>query len=215
VKNFDSFKYPSPLVIETLRGVGLALSKTLWRMKFHNVENIPQNTPDGLLIVSNHQTYLDPLWICLPIHRKFRFMAWDKSFEWFLVGKFIRYLGAFPVNLERGAPETLRQSLKALRTGATLVIFPEGAREFSDGQMLEFKNGAVKIAMHAGVSILPVTIRGGHRVWAQDMKLPRLGKVELFYHPPLRIPPPAPGADERAHVAALTDRLEEIIKSKM
>ncbi|HEX8737516.1 MAG TPA: lysophospholipid acyltransferase family protein [Pyrinomonadaceae bacterium] len=205
-------KYPAPVVIEALRYFAISISKLFWRIKFHNTENIPQNLESGLLIVPNHQSYFDPFWICIPIRRKFRFMAWDKVFEWFLVGDMIRYLGAFPVNLERGSKESLKQAVKALREGATLVIFPEGAREFSDGKMLEFKNGAIKIAMLAGVPILPVTIRGANKIWAQDMKFPRFGKVEIFYHPLIELPA---NRDDRAEIDKLTDRLEEIIKSKM
>lgn len=212
MKESKTNKYPAQIVIEALRIFAISISKLFWRIRFHNTENIPQNLEGGLLIVPNHQTYFDPFWICIPIRRKFRFMAWDKAFEWFLVGDMIRYLGAFPVNLERGSKESLKQAVKALREGATLMIFPEGEREFSDGEMLEFKSGAIKIAMLAGVPIMPVTIRGGNKVWAQDMKLPRTGKVEIFYHPLMEIPT---GADRRDQIDKLTDKLEEIIRSKM
>ena len=199
--------------MEPLRVFLRFVTKLFWRIEFHNTENIPQNLEGGLLVVPNHQSYFDPFWICIPIKRKYRFMAWDKAFEWFLVGDVIRYLGAFPVNLERAGKEAFKQAVKALKEGATLMIFPEGAREFSDGKMLEFKSGAVKIAMLAGVPILPVTIRGGNKVWAQDMKYPRAGKVEIFYHPVMEIPRDA--RDKRELIDELTDRLEEIIKSKM
>ena len=200
------------MVIEAIRYFGTFISKIFWRIEFHGTENIPQNLESGLLVVPNHQSYFDPFWVCIPIRRKYRFMAWEKAFEWFLVGDVMRYLGAFPVNLERGSKESLKQSVKTLREGATLMIFPEGAREFSDGKMLEFKNGAIKIAMMANVPILPVTIRGANKIWAQDMKFPRLGKVEIFYHPVLEIPREA---DRREQIDKLTDKLEEIIKSKM
>lgn len=212
VKESNSNKYPSPVVIEAIRYFGTFISKIFWRIEFHGTENIPQNLESGLLVVPNHQSYFDPFWVCIPIRRKYRFMAWEKAFEWFLVGDVMRYLGAFPVNLERGSKESLKQSVKTLREGATLMIFPEGAREFSDGKMLEFKNGAIKIAMMANVPILPVTIRGANKIWAQDMKFPRLGKVEIFYHPVMEIPREA---DRREQIDKLTDKLEEIIKSKM
>jgi len=212
VKESNPNKYPAPAVIEAIRYFCTSVSRIFWRIKFHGTENIPQNLPGGLLIVPNHQTYFDPFWICIPIRRKFRFMAWDKAFEWFLVGDMIRYLGAIPVNLERGSKESLKQAVKALREGATLTIFPEGEREFSDGKMLEFKSGAIKIAMLANVPILPVTIRGANKIWAQDMKVPRLGKVDIFYHPVMEIPR---DREDREQIDKLTDRLEEIIKSKM
>ena len=213
MKKSNSNKYPAPLVIEAIRYFGVTISKLFWRIKFYGTENIPQNLESGLLVVPNHQTYFDPFWICMPIHRKYRFMAWEKAFEWFLVGDVIRYLGAFPVNLERGSKEALKQAVRALQDGATLVIFPEGEREFSDGKMLEFKNGAIKIALLANVPILPVTIRGANKIWAQDMKFPRFGKVEIFYHPILEIPRQA--EDRRDQFDKLPDNLEEIIKSKM
>lgn len=166
--------------------------------------------------MANHQTYLDPMWICLKINRKFRFMAWDAAFGWFFVGKAIRYLGAFPVNLERGGTiKAMKESLRALRDGATLVIFPEGEREFSDGEMLEFKPGAMRIALEAGVPILPVTIKGAHKIWAQDMKFPRLsGKVEIIYHPLFHAIKPEKGADVREYIENLTEELKAIISGE-
>ncbi|MBK7513222.1 MAG: 1-acyl-sn-glycerol-3-phosphate acyltransferase [Chloracidobacterium sp.] len=50
------------------------------------------------------------------------------------------------------------------------MIFSEGAREFADGKMLPFKNGAVRLALQAGVPILPVTVSGGSRIWPRSRK---------------------------------------------
>ena len=52
------------------------------------------------------------------------------------------------------------------------MIFPEGGRGNEDGTMRKFKPGAVRMAMEAGVPILPVTIRGGERVWPSNRRLP-------------------------------------------
>lgn len=214
--NTEPIKYPPTFVIKAVQFAGLFISKILWRIKFHNLENIPQNLESGLIIVANHQTYFDPFWICLKINRKFRFMAWDKSFNWFLIGKFIHYLGAFPVSLERGGTvKTIKQTLAALRDGATLVIFPEGSREFSDGKMLEFKTGAARLAIEANVPILPVTVRGANRVWAQDIKFPRLGKVEVIYHPLIKVAPPENNGKIDLYINELTERLVEIIGSEL
>ena len=216
MKNSAPKKYAPPLVIDAARYISYAAGKILWRIKYHNKENIPKNLKSGLLIVANHQTYFDPFWICAPIDRKFRFMAWDKAFDWFLVGWLIKYLGAFPVDTKRGTTKNiLRESLSALRDGATLLIFPEGARSFPDGKLQEFKTGAVRIALEAGVPILPVTVRGANRVWSQTMKYPHLRKVEIFYHPLFEVPKPPPNADLRAHLEKVTARLAEIISQKL
>ena len=215
-KNKLEQKYPSPIVIEAIRYFGLAVSKIFWRIKYYDTENIPQNLAGGLLIAANHQTYFDPFWIAFQIKRKFRFMAWDKAFDWFLIGGVIRYLGAFPVSIEGGGTrKAMVEALKALRGGGTLFIFPEGSREFSDGKLLEFKTGTVRIAIEAGVPILPVTIRGANKVWSQDTKYPHFGKVEIFFHPLLEISKPTEVSDQHQYIEEVTEKLKTVIESKL
>jgi 1-acyl-sn-glycerol-3-phosphate acyltransferase len=216
VKNSAPTKFAPPLVIDAARFISYAAGKILWRIKYHNKENIPKDLASGLLIVANHQTYFDPFWICAPIRRKFRFMAWDKAFDWFLVGWLIKYLGSFPVDTSRGTTKSvLRESYSTLQAGGTLLMFPEGARTFPDGKLLEFKTGAVRIALEAGVPVLPVTVRGANRVWSQTMKRPHLRKVEIFYHPLFIVPKPPDKTDLREHLEKVTARIAEIIGSKL
>lgn len=216
VQQPDSNKYPAQFVIEIIRYSLLFISKILWRIEYHGTENIPQKLKNGLVVAPNHQTYFDPFWICLPIKRKYRFMAWDQAFNWFLVGKIIRYLGAFPVSLKRGGTrKAMQEALNCLRDGATLIIFPEGSRGFSDGNLLPFKPGAVRIAIEANVPILPVTIRGANKVWAQDLKFPKLKKVEIFFHPIFEIPPNNDNLEEHKFAEQLSEQLKTIIESKL
>ena len=182
-------KYPSQLVVDALRLIAYVISKTFWFIRYNGRENIPVDAFGGFLIAANHQTYIDPVWICLPMRRRFRFMAFDKAFEWRFIGPLISYLGAFPVSMEVGGTlKAMKEALKALRDGAALTVFPEGAREFADGEMFPFKTGAVRIALQAGVPILPVTVRGGNRIWPQKQRYPRLfRRVEITYHPILHV----------------------------
>jgi 1-acyl-sn-glycerol-3-phosphate acyltransferase len=207
--------YPPRPILDLARFLTIAASKVLWRITYLGRENVPAG-PGGLLIVANHQTYFDPFWICAPFRRKYRFMAWDKAFGWFLIGPIIKFLGSFPVDTETGrSANVLRESLAALRDGATLVVFPEGVREFSDGRMLEFKTGAVRIAAEADVRILPVTVRGANRIWPQDLKIPRLGKVEIVYHPVFDLRKRAAGESQKAYFEAETARLASVIASEL
>jgi 1-acyl-sn-glycerol-3-phosphate acyltransferase len=215
-KTNSKIQYPAPWVIDIFRYFLLFISKILWRIKYHRLENIPNNLESGLLVVANHQTYFDPFWICLPIKRKLRFMTWDQAFNWFLIGRLIRYLGAFPVSLKRGGTrKAMVEALLSLRDGATLMIFPEGSRGFSDGKLLEFKTGAVRIAMEAKVPILPVTICGANQVWSQDIKFPRLKKVEIYFHPVFEVPAMPEGADEHEFAEQITEQIKEIIEGKL
>lgn len=205
---------PSPWVVAALRCTGYALGKTLWRISFQGKENIPEDDGRGLVIASNHQTYLDPYWICLPVYRQLRFMAWDEVFGWLVVGPVIRKLGAFPVSLEKGAAlSQMKISLELLKAGDTLVVFPEGSRSFKDGKILEFKPGAARLAVEAGVPVLPVTIRGGNRVWPRGARFPTIGKVEVIYHPMVETADFEPALDTRGKAMKLTKLLKEVISS--
>ena len=94
------------------------------------------------------------------------------------------------------------------------MIFPQGQRAFADGEFARFKAGAVRLAMEAGVPVLPVTIRGGQRVWPRGQRLPRTGRVEIVFHPARR-PTPLPGEDTRHCVQRETEALAAVIKSAL
>jgi 1-acyl-sn-glycerol-3-phosphate acyltransferase len=211
-KSHPADKGPSAWLANTVKAVLYPFFRVFWRIKYHQVENIPHDLPGGLIIAANHQTYLDPFWLSVPVKRPLRFMAWDKACGWFIIGPLIKKLGAFPVNVEHGGVESFKTAIRILKRGDTLVIFPEGTREFADGKLLPMKPGTVRIAVEAGVPILPVTIRGGNRVWSQEKKLPRLGKVDITYHPLLEVSHPE-NMTARVYAEQLTDKLEEIIDS--
>jgi 1-acyl-sn-glycerol-3-phosphate acyltransferase len=214
--NSTKTEYAPKIVISACRLIGLSVSKVLWRIEFQGLENIPKDLKSGLIVAPNHQTYCDPVWVCLKLNRRFRFMAWDEIFNWFFVGKLIKYLGAFPVGLNRkGFVKASRKALQVLREGATLILFPEGEREFSDGKLLKFKSGAVRLAMEAEVPILPVTIRGANKIWAQDMKFPHLGKVQIIYHPIFKVPKPEKDQEIHSYIEDFNQKLTEIISSKL
>ena len=82
-----------PILLQDLARIAAWLiSKPLWFLRFEGVENIPPAQSGPLVIAANHQTYIDPVWICIPMRRRFRFMAFDKAFGWPIVGSLIRQL---------------------------------------------------------------------------------------------------------------------------
>jgi len=171
-------------LIAACRVFARATSRLFWRIEFHGIENIPDPSFGGFIIAANHQTYIDPVWISIPVYHDIRYLAWDRAFEWPLLGTMIERLGAMPVRLERGSTySSLRVSLQILKEGRAVMIFPEGEREFADGEVMKFRTGAVHLAAKSGVPILPVTIKGANKVWPREQKIPRLRKVEIYYHP--------------------------------
>ena len=168
-------------VLELLRPVIWLISRVFWKLEHIGVENIPKE--GAVIIAANHQSYLDPFWLSLPVKRPVRYLAWSVALNWPVVGRMVRSLGAWPLHVEGSDPAAIRRTLQWLRNGGAIVIFPEGARGNPDGSMVRFKGGAIRMALEAGVPILPVTIRGANRVWPSGRRLPGLGKVEVIFHP--------------------------------
>jgi 1-acyl-sn-glycerol-3-phosphate acyltransferase len=206
---------PAPeWVIDAMRPVILCISRALWHISFRGDEHVPAPSEGGLVIAANHQTYADPFWVGSRVKRPIRYLAWNEAFKWPLAGRALELLGAWPLALERGNPTAYRRSLQWLRGGGAVMIFPEGQRAYADGELSRFKAGAVRLALEAGAAVLPVTIRGGQHIWPRDQRLPRLGRVEIIFHP-VRRPAVAPGEDARHVIQRETEALADIIKSAL
>jgi len=207
--------YPRMLpqwVIEICRPIVRTVCRVLWRARWIDTQNIPAK--GGLIIAANHQTYVDPFWVSCPVIRPVRYLAWDAAFNWPIAGWCIRMLGAWPLQLEGSDPKPIRRSIQWLSEGGVVVIFPEGGRGNPDGTMRKFKPGAVRMALEAGVPILPVTIRGGDKVWPPENRIPRLGRVEIIYHPIFTIQPQG-DEETRALARAETERLQAVISGRL
>ena len=198
--------------LELVRPMVAVTSRVLWKIEFAGTENIPAT--GGVVIAANHQTYIDPFWLSLKIKRPIRYLAWSDAFRWPIVGQGLVWLGAWPLALEGSDPAAIRRSLQWLRDGGAVVIFPEGGRSTSTGELERFKAGAVRLALEANVPILPVTIKGGNRIWPRGRRLPRLGKVLVTYHP-LYHPATPPDEETRAFARRESERLAKVIESAL
>lgn len=163
-----------------------------------------------VIVAPNHTSYLDPIWVSIPIRRQLRYMTWEKFFAFPLLGPVIRGLGAFPVRVEKGDRRAMRHSIEHLKEGGGLMIFPEGARTRT-GEMAKFKPGVIQLAVASGAPIVPVTIIGGYRALSPHDRFPRPTKVKLIYHEPVRID--ATDADEVTKEQLLDEaaRLRDVV----
>ena len=198
--------------LDMIRPVVGGMSRVLWKIEFRGAENIPDD--GGLIIAANHQTYIDPFWLSLRIKRPTRYLAWSAAFRWPLVGQCLIWFGAWPLALEGSDPAAIRRSVKWLREGGAVVIFPEGGRSTSTGELERFKAGAVRLALEANVPILPVTIKGGNQIWPRGWSFPRPGKVAVIYHPLIH-PKQAAGEETRAAARRESERLAQVIGSAL
>lgn len=118
------------------------------------------------ILCANHTHALDPFLIALGGRRQVHFMAKAELFKNWFLRKIILALGSFKVDRDVGDVSAIKQSLKLLKQGELLCIFPEGTRE-REAEMLPFHNGMAMIAMRAGVKVVPIGIAGKYRLWGK------------------------------------------------
>lgn len=177
-----------------------------FRIKFHGVENIPDQ--GACIITPNHVTYIDPIWMTIPVRRRVYYMAWDKPFRIPVLGLLMRMFGAFPVNLDVAADASAqREAIDLLRNGRALVMFPEGGRTRT-GKLMPFKMGAFRMALTHGIPIVPVSIRGADEIWPVGRIFPRPGRLTVTYHPPIEVA----RIDENATKSDLKERARRLAR---
>jgi len=160
-----------------VRAICWFLLKIFWRMEIIGIENLPEK--GGLIIASNHVSYLDPAVLVASINRKIHFITKKEVFTNTFIGFILKNLNAFSVDRESVDILAFKKAMNILREEKILGIFPEGTRS-SNGELQELKLGAIKIAMKTGVPILPVGIIGTHKIYPPGIKFPILFKHKII-----------------------------------
>ena len=152
----------------------IVVIKVLWKylglkFDFGGEENIPRK--GGAILAINHVSYLDFAitgTAALPTGRLVRFMAKKEIFDNKLAGPLMR--GMHHINVDRSSGSaSFVAALRALKAGEIIGIFPEGTTSTSF-EIKELKSGAVRLAMGAGVPIIPTIIWGSQRIWTKGIK---------------------------------------------
>ncbi|MDV6302829.1 lysophospholipid acyltransferase family protein [Rhodococcus cerastii] len=138
-------------------------------------EHIPAT--GGAVIAVNHTGYMDFTYAGLPprrVKRYIRFMAKKEVFDNKISGPIMRALRHIPVDRGAGA-ESYKSAVESLRNGELVGVYPEAtiSRSF---EIKEFKSGAARMAIEAGVPIIPTVIWGAQRVWTKGYPK-RLGRT--------------------------------------
>jgi 1-acyl-sn-glycerol-3-phosphate acyltransferase len=162
----------------------------------------------GVLVLSTHQSHLDPLLLGLATHRRLSSLARSSLYRFKPFGFVITALDAVPIDREGSAVAAMKVVIKRLQDGAAVIVFPEGTRTH-DGRMGEIKSGFAILAKKARVPIAPVAIVGAYECWPRTRLWPRPGRIRLEFGRVLSVDEVA-ALDERALVAECTRRLVEL-----
>ena len=159
-----------------LQQVARVLFVTLFGLRVFGREHLPRR--GGVLVVSNHQSYLDPILAAVGMRRPFHPMARASLFRAGPFGWLIRSLHAFPVRRGSADVSAVREALRRLKGGAVVLVFPEGTRT-RDRSIGPLRAGPVLLARRAGVPILPIVIDGAFEAWPRTRRLPRPHRVRV------------------------------------
>jgi 1-acyl-sn-glycerol-3-phosphate acyltransferase len=175
----------------------------LFRLRGTGRENIP--TTGGVLVLSNHQSQFDPVLVGLCSQRRMNFLARQSLFRFAPFRWLIQSLDAIPIDRDGTGLGGLKETLKRLKRGEIVLIFPEGTRT-SDGEVAALKPGFVALARRAAVPLLPVAVDGAFQAWPKGQALPGRSIIHVVYGPPL-MPAELPQLDDEQLVAEMQSRI--------
>lgn len=156
--------------------------RLLFRLRVKGKEHLPRE--GGYVLSANHLSNLDPWPLGWPLfpHRELRFMAKAELFRsplW----PILKFGGAFKVNRGQGDEQAIDTAVRLARDGEVVAIFPEGTRR-EKGLIKKFESrprtGAARVALVAGVPLVPAAIAGTDRIR-------RLGPLRVVYGAPVEL----------------------------
>ena len=174
-------------------------------------EHVPET--GGAILASNHLSFSDSIFLPLVLRRRVTFLAKSDYFtgrglKGRLTAAFVKGAGQLPVDRSGGqaSEAALQTGLKVLRRGEVLGIYPEGTRS-PDGRLYRGKTGVARLALEAGVPVLPVAMIGTDKVQPIGRKLPHIGRVGVIIGSPLDFSRYDGMQDDRFVLRSITDEI--------
>lgn len=174
------------------------------QIRIRGSERLPCN--EGALVCSNHQSHFDPVLVGIAFRRRLNYLARRTLFDVPVLKWLIRYLDAIPIERDGMGIGGIKETLRRLKRGESVLIFPEGTRSV-DGQLTPLKPGFFAIAKRSKCPVVPVAIAGAYQVWPRHRWLPGIGRIAVYVGEPISAES-IRDMDEEALVQELTRRIE-------
>ena len=195
-----------------VKAVLAPLLKLFFRPYITGAENLPAQ--GAAILAGNHTTFLDNFMIPLVVPRRITFLAKSDYFtgkgpKGWLSRQFFSGVGMIPIDRAGGAASeaALRTGLRVLEAGDLLALYPEGTRS-PDGRLYRGKTGVARMALEAGVPVIPVGLIGMAAVQPGGGGMPKIGrKIELRIGKPLDFSRYAGMEGDRFVLRSITDEI--------
>jgi 1-acyl-sn-glycerol-3-phosphate acyltransferase len=163
--------------------------KLLFRPWVEGIENLPAEGP--AILASNHLSFSDSIFLPLSAPRRITFLAkadyfTGRGLKGFLTKGFMKGAGQVPIDRSggRASEAALKTGMKILGAGDLLGIYPEGTRS-PDGRLYRGKTGIARMALEAGVPVIPVAMINTFDIQPPGKLLPRIMRVGIRIGEPL------------------------------
>ncbi|WP_084073218.1 1-acyl-sn-glycerol-3-phosphate acyltransferase [Demequina sp. NBRC 110052] len=185
--------------------------KGYYRPWAEGTENVPES--GGAILASNHLSFSDSVFLPLVLKRKVVFLGKEEYFtgrgvKGWATKAFMEGVGTIPVHRGggRASEAALRTGMQVLQGGELLGIYPEGTRS-PDGRLYRGKTGVARLAIEAGVPIVPVAMIGTDVAQPIGQKVPSRADIGVRIGPPISIGDYRGKQDDRDALRALTDEV--------
>lgn len=180
--------------MEFQRSIGQRASYTVMRQVFRLIgvfgfgircfgrENFPKQ--GGALVCANHQSNLDPPMVGMMANRRMNYLAKKTLFAKQPLKWVIEHLDAIPIDRDGLGIGGIKETLRRLKRGEMVLIFPEGQRTW-DGEMTPFMPGFIALARRSRVPLVPVGFDGAFHAWKRGTSLPLPRQITMVVGKPL------------------------------
>ena len=192
-----------------------AVLTPILRLLFRPTVLDPENLPveGAAILAGNHTSFLDNFMIPLVVPRKVTFLAKSDYFtgsgvKGRLQASFFRGVGQIPIDRSGGqaSEAALRTGLRVLADGNLLGLYPEGTRS-PDGRLYRGKTGIARMALEAGVPVIPVGLVGMFDIQPAGRTMPKPGRVTVRIGQPLDFSRYAGMEGDRFVLRSITDEI--------
>lgn len=183
-------------------------SRALYDFRVIGAENMKFNGP--ALIVANHVSFLDPLLIGQAFDEPLYFFARKTLFNHPLMGRLLRSWQTIPVDRDKPDASSLKQTIRLLKSGKKVLMFPEGTRSHDD-QLQKAEAGVGLFIAKSKAPVLPVRIHGTFEAFPRGAKFIRQAQVTLVVGEPYLPNLKTQAAEGRDLYQALADEVMERI----